>query len=134
MIRAYDRLCIMALEIFYNLKNRIIECFVEGSQPTTAVTEIIKQLAKLEMALTNKPEYITTQELDKLLTGFVRPEIEPIEGGPTVPMQEYAAKDVLDKSKRIDWVLAYGRLAIAREQVEELELNEQRLLNELDKN
>ena len=62
MIRAYDRLCIMALEIFYNLKNRIIECFVEGSQPTTAVTEIIKQLAKLEMALTNKPEYITDRK------------------------------------------------------------------------
>ena len=133
MIRAYYRLCIMALEIFYNLKNRIIECFVEGTS-TTAVTEIIKHLAKLEMALTNRPEHITTHELDKLLTGFVRPDIRPVEGGPTVPMQEYAAKDALDKSKRIDWVLAYGRVAMAREQLEELELNEQRLLNELDKN
>lgn len=123
----------MSLEIFYNLKNRIIECFVEGKS-TTAITEVIKQLAKLEMALTKRPEHITTEELDRLLTGYVRPEVGPIEAGPTVPMQEYAAKDALDKSKRIDWVLAYGRLCIAREQLNELEINEQRLLNELDKN
>ena len=123
----------MSLEIFYNLKNRIIEYFVEGKS-TTAITEVIKQLAKLEMALTKRPENITTQELDRLLTGFVRPEVGSIEGGPTIPMQEYAAKDALDKSKRIDWVLAYGRVAMAREQLKELETNEQRLLNELDKN
>jgi hypothetical protein len=77
---------------------------------------------------------MTTQELDKLLTGYVRPERQTIDGGPTVPMQEYAAKHTSQKSKRIDWVLAYGRLCIAREQIKELELNEQRLLNELDKN
>ena len=123
----------MSLEIFYNLKNRIIEYFVEGKS-TKDITEVIKQLAKLEMALTKRPEHITTQELDRLLTGYVRPEVGPIEGGPTVPMQEYAAKDTLDKSKRIDWVLAYGRLCIAREQIKELEADEQRLLNELDKN
>jgi hypothetical protein len=123
----------MSLEIFYNLKNRIIECFVEGKS-TTAITEIIKQLAKLETALTNRPEHMTTQELDKLLSGFVRPEPQTIEGGPTVPMQEYSAKHTSQKSKRIDWVLAYGRLCIAREQLNELEINEQRLLNELDKN
>jgi len=123
----------MSLEIFYNLKNRIIECFVEGKS-TTAITEVIKQLAKLEMALTKRPEHITTQELDRLLTGYVRPDVGPIEAGPTIPMQEYAAKDALEKAKRVDWVLAYGRLCIAREQLEELELNEQRLLNELDKN
>ena len=123
----------MSLEIFYNLKNRIIEYFVEGKS-TKDITEVIKQLAKLEMALTKRPEHITTQELDRLLTGYLRPELGPIEGGPTIPMQEYAAKDALDKSKRIDWVLAYGRVCIAREQLKELETNEQRLLNELDKN
>jgi hypothetical protein len=123
----------MSLETFYNLKNRIIEYFVE-EKSNTDITEIIKQLAKLETTLTNRPDHMTTQELDKLLTGYVRPERQTIDGGPTVPMQEYAAKHTSQKSKRIDWVLAYGRLCIAREQIKELELNEQRLLNELDKN
>jgi len=116
----------MTLEIFYNLKNRIIEYFVEGKS-SKHISEIIKHLAKLEMALTR-------QEIDRPLSDFVRPKVTPIDGGPTVPMQEYAAKDALEKSKRINWVLAYGRLCIAREQIEALEADEQRLLNELDKN
>ena len=47
-------------------------------------------------------------------------------------MQNHATAERLIKSRRIDWLIAYGKVCKAREDLELLEADEQRLLGLLD--
>ena len=120
-----------ALELFYNLKNRIIEHFVEGE---SNMQEVIKHLTKLEAALIFKNKEPSMEQIDEMISRVLK-KVRPLPGcgprkgyGPTPRMQNHADAERLIKARRVDWIIAYGKLCEAREQLEVLEQEEQRLL------
>jgi hypothetical protein len=123
----------MILELFYNLKNRIIEYFVEGGD----IRDVIKALTNLENTLTIKDKDQSMEQINEMITRVLN-KLQPLESeprnsyGPTISMQNHVATERLIKSRRADWVIAYGKLCKAREELVLLEAEEQQLLTLLD--
>ena len=119
---------VMILELFYNLKNRIIEYFVEGSN----IKDVVKHMTKLEVALSIKNKDQSMEQIDEMISRVLK-KVRPLPGyGPTPRMQNHADAERLIKSRRVDWIIAYGKVCEAREQLVVLEQEEQRLLALLD--
>ena len=103
---------------FYDLKKKITEL----SLPDELMKSVLESLGALESELTRNPTSSMT-EVDKIL--YKNPSTR--DAGPSKEMARYVAEQRLESARRIDWVIAYGKLCKARCDLAEAESEEKRL-------
>ncbi len=107
---------------FYDLKQKIIEL----SLPDEVMKSLLESLGALESELTSNPIPSMT-EVDKILYKNMNSTYSASSAGPSKEMVRYVAEQRLESARRIDWIIAYGKLCKARCDLAEAESEEKRL-------
>ena len=108
------------LYAFYNLKKKIVELSVDNKTSKT----LMESLALLERQLTIKDVVPSLEEIDLILNNHR----EPSKGaGPSKAMQIFVENELRLSARRMDWVIAYGKVCDARCDLAEAEAEEKRL-------
>jgi hypothetical protein len=111
------------LDAFYNLKKKIVEL----SLADETMKSLMESLASLESNLTRK-ETPSLDEIDLTLSKHRDLVCQSQKAaGPSKAMQAYVKNDQLQSARRVDWIIAYGKLCDARCDLAEAEVEEKRL-------
>ena len=113
------------LDAFYNLKKKIVELSVDDE----TTKSLIESLASLEHELNRAQDEIapSLDEIDMMLCKHREPSNLKKAAGPSKAMQNYVKNEQALSVKRMDWVIAYGKLCTARCDLAEAEAEEKRL-------
>ena len=115
------------LDAFYNLKKKIVELSVDDE----IAKSLMESVALLERQLTiPQGEMLSLEEIDMRLSKHRECEsIAPPSkvAGPSKAMQNYVKNEAIHSARRIDWLIAYGKLCDARCSLAEAEAEEKRL-------
>ena len=113
------------LDAFYNLKKKIVELSVDDE----TTKSLIESLASLEHELNRAQDEVapSLDEIDMMLCKHREPSNLKKAAGPSKAMQNYVKNEQALSVKRIDWVIAYGKLCTARCDLAEAEAEEKRL-------
>lgn len=112
------------LEAFYNLKKKIIELSVDDE----AAKSLMESLTLLEHQLTKAQGGTPSlEEIDMTLSRHRYPSDPKKVAGPSKGMQLYVKNEQLQSARRIDWIIAYGKVCDARCNLAEAEAEEKRL-------
>jgi hypothetical protein len=105
------------LDAFYNLKKKIIELSVDDE----TARSLMESLASLEHEITrSQSEMPSLDEIDMMLSRHREPPPPSSKvAGPSKAMQNYVKNEQVQSARRIDWVIAYGKLCDARCNLEE---------------
>ena len=111
----------MALERFFNLREKLIEEFGMGTITEESIGEIMVSMAVIEVQLKsqNKPPELAMEEIDAKL--YDVDANNTTLSGPSKKMRQFALKERHESARRIDWVIAYGKLCTLRQEAAELE-------------
>ena len=119
------------LDAFYNLKKKIVELSVDNK----TIKSLMESLASLEHQLIRPQSEISLEEIDLILSKHREYQSQFFEekvAGPSKAMQVYVKNEQLYSARRIDWVIAYGKLCTARCNLEEAIANEKTALDRLN--
>lgn len=113
------------LDAFYNLKKKIVELSVDDE----TTKSLIESLASLEHELNRAQDEVapSLDEIDMMLCKHREPSNLKKAAGPSKAMQNYVKNEQALSVKRMDWVIAYGKLCTARCDLAEAEAEEKRL-------
>lgn len=113
------------LDAFYNLKKKIVELSVDGQ----TIKSLMESLALLENQLTRSQDEKapSLEEIDMTLSRHYESSNQTKAGGPSKAMQNYVKNEQIHSARRVDWVIAYGKLCTARCDLAEAEAEEKRL-------
>lgn len=113
------------LDAFYNLKKKIVELSVDDE----TTKSLIESLASLEHELNRAQDEVapSLDEIDMMLCKHREPSNLKKAAGPSKAMQNYVKNEQALSVKRMDWVIAYGKLCTARCDLAEAESEEKRL-------
>ena len=113
------------LDAFYNLKKKITELSVDDE----TVKSLMESVASLERELIrSQSEMPSLDEIDMMLSRHREPPPPSSKAaGPSKALQNYVKNEQVLSVKRMDWVIAYGKLCNARCNLEEAEVEEKRL-------
>jgi hypothetical protein len=112
-----------SLDAFYNLKKKIVEL----SLADETMKSLMESLASLESDLTRK-EIPSLDQIDLTLSRHRDLLCQSQKSaGPSKAMQAYVKNDQLQSARRIDWIIAYGKVCDARCDLAEAEAEEKRL-------
>lgn len=109
------------LDAFYNLKKKIVELSISDE----ATKSLIESLASLERQLTIKDKAASLEEIDIILNKHREPRQK--DAGPSKAMQIFVKNEQRLSARRMDWVIAYGKVCDARCDLAEAEAEEKRL-------
>jgi hypothetical protein len=112
------------LDAFYNLKKKIVEL----SLADETMKSLMESLALLESDLTRKEPAPSLDEIDMTLCrhrGMVSHSQKS--AGPSKAMQAHVKKEQVQSARKVDWIIAYGKLCDARCNLAEAEAEETRL-------
>jgi hypothetical protein len=110
------------LDAFYNLKKKIVELSVDDE----TAKSLMESVAILEHQLTGpQGDMPSLEEIDMTLSKH-RESLPPSSNvaGPSKAMQNYVKNEAIHSARRIDWVIAYGKLCDARCNLKEAEAEE----------
>lgn len=110
------------LDAFYNLKKKIVELSLTDETSKS----LMESLAFLEYQLTKKDAAPSLDEIDMTLTRH-RQYHSQKSAGPSKAMQTHVKKEQVQSSRKVDWIIAYGKLCSARCDLAEAEAEEKRL-------
>jgi hypothetical protein len=113
------------LDAFYNLKKKIIELSVDDE----TAKSLMESIALLECQLMRDQDEKapSLEEIDMTLSKHRECEsLAPPSklAGPSKAMQTYVKNEGVQSARRIDWVIAYGKLCTARCNLVEAEAEE----------
>ena len=116
------------LDAFYNLKKKIVELSVDDE----TIKSLMESLAVLEHELTKtQGDTASLEEIDMILSKHRESQSQPSSkekvAGPSKAMQNYVKNEQALSVKRMDWVIAYGKLCAARCDLAEAEAEEKRI-------
>jgi len=111
------------LDAFYNLKKKIVELSVTDEM----MKSLMESLAFLEHQLTRKEAAPSLDEIDLTLSRHREYHTETNAAGPSKAMKAYVKNDELQSARKVDWIIAYGKLCDARCNLAEAEAEETRL-------
>lgn len=112
------------LDAFYNLKKKIVELSLTDETSKS----LMESLAFLEYQLTRKDAAPSLDEIDLTLTRH-REMMSHSQNsvGPSKAMQAHVKKEQVQSARKVDWIIAYGKLCTARCDLAEAEAEEKRL-------
>jgi hypothetical protein len=116
----------LSLDAFYNLKKKIVELSVDDG----TIKSLMESLALLEHELTRTQDEkaASLEEIDAILSRHRGPLIQDKKAaGPSRAMRAYVRNEVALSMKRMDWIIAYGKVCDARCNLAEAEAEEKRL-------
>ena len=106
------------MESYKALQKVLLEFYSENpSISDQSMAKVLVACAALERDLQPPKEDRRVIESFERLFYSLEPRVE--RGGPSIAMQRYAMKQTLIDKKRTDWALAYCRLAMAKEDLQE---------------
>jgi len=113
------------LDAFYNLKKKITELSVDDE----TTKSLMESLASLEHEITRTQNEVapSLDEIDMILSRHREPSDLKKVAGPSKAMQNYVKNEQVLSARRLDWVIAYGKLCSARCDLSEAEAEEKRL-------
>ena len=113
------------LDAFYDLKKKIVELSVDDETAKL----LMKSLASLEheIARTQREVAPSLDEIDMMICRHREPSDLKKAAGPSKAMQNYVKNEQVLSARRLDWVIAYGKLCTARCDLAEAEAEEKRL-------
>jgi hypothetical protein len=113
------------LDAFYNLKKKIVELSVDDE----TTKSLMESLASLEHEITRTQHEAapSLDEIDMMICRHREPSDLKKVAGPSKAMQNYVKNEQVQSARRIDWVIAYGKLCNARCDLAEAEAEEKRL-------
>jgi len=113
------------LDVFYNLKKKIVELSVDDE----TAKSLMESLASLEREITRTQHEVapSLDEIDMMICRHREHSDLKKVAGPSKAMQNYVKNEQVQSARRIDWVIAYGKLCNARCDLAEAEAEEKRL-------
>lgn len=112
------------LDAFYNLKKKIVELSLTDETSKS----LMESLAFLEYQLTKKDRAPSLDEIDLTLTRHREMMSHSQKSaGPSKAMQAHVKKEQVQSARKVDWIIAYGKLCSARCDLAEAEAEEKRL-------
>jgi hypothetical protein len=113
-----------SLDAFYNLKKKIVELSVDDE----TAKSLMDSVALLEHELTRTQAQVPSlEEIDMTLFKHRALTQTQNAAGPSKGMQLYVKNEQMQSARRIDWIIAYGKVCNARCDLAEAEAEEKRL-------